>query len=182
MTETTERNEVMVEANKKDEEFLKKQVHGKKDHIFKLKNQLLGASQWNKKMKNLRKDNQTIDSSKNPIAATKSMAEKDLGSVLPSATSSQISLDYYDNVSSMAAFQETYDMLKEYIISCEKQDEAVSGLHADIIELLSRFTIKIVSRTHFEDFLNYDTYELSREIEHCWGKFRKIFIKAYKIN
>jgi hypothetical protein len=71
-------------------------------------------------------------------------------------------------------------MLKESIITFEKNDETIATIHTDMKDLLNRFSMQIICQTKFEMFLTFDQEVLRGEIEGCWKKFRKVLSKAMR--
>ena len=177
--ENDERLSVLSESYKKDDEILKKLAFTKKEQIFKMKNQMLASAEFNSKIKAKRNEG-LISGAKDEKNKDKLKLNNQSGLIFTSTDA--ITSYYYDNISAMAALQETYEMLKESIINFEKMDETISTIHFDIKEFMKKFTLTIVARVKFEEFLEHDQTVLHKDIENCWKKLRKVLSKAIKSN
>jgi hypothetical protein len=175
-SELEERNNLFFDANKKDEEYLKKHNYAKKDHMFKLKQQIIVSAEHKKKIGAKRREGNISEVVTGKPSTKKVVSPQ--GMIF--ASTNQITATYYDNISSMAALQETYNMLKESIITFEKNDETIATIHTDMKDLLNRFSMQIVCQGKFEMFLTFDQEVLRGEIEGCWKKFRKVLSKAMR--
>ena len=84
-----------------------------------------------------------------------------------------------DNISSLAALQESYFVLKASISMKEKNDETVQMLHQDIKEFLNKMPSRIIHSSNYEDLDEFDQGRLEKEIEFVWKKFRKTVTKTF---
>jgi hypothetical protein len=84
-----------------------------------------------------------------------------------------------DNISSLAAIQENYEILRPFILLAEKRDETIILLHQDVWEFVSKVPEKLVMKANFEEFKDVDATELERQLDMVWKKLRRIIMIAY---
>lgn len=98
-SELEERNNLFFDATRKDEEYLKKHSYAKKDHMFKLKQQIIVSADHKKKIGLKRKEGNISEVVTGKPSTKKVVSPQ--GMIF--ASTNQITATYYDNISSMAA-------------------------------------------------------------------------------